>query len=161
MTTPFFLMFFLCCECNCVVRSPSPLATLFVHPWPHVTNYEKYDTLTPCVMNYENQDSLVTFMSNFEMQRKSMAYASMLDFEMLHHRCLWFHALEHLKPCVANFEQIDEWSVHVARSICNVSILGMHFHHDCKWVLHLHYCLKNEVALWEGLLKDENSLKSI
>ncbi len=81
MTTPFFLMFFLCCECNCVVRSPSPLATLFVHPWPRVTNYEKYDTLTPCAMNYENQDSLVTFMSNFEMQRKSMAYASMLDFE--------------------------------------------------------------------------------
>ncbi len=97
-------------------------------------------------MNYEKQDSSTSFMSNLETQCKLMSYASMLNFEMLHHHCLKFHALEHLKPCVKDFERIDQWLVHVARSICGVSISGVHFHHKCKWVLHLHCRMKNEVA---------------
>ncbi len=67
--------------------------------------------------------------------------------------------LEHLKPCMANFEWIGWWSGYVVRSIHNTLISYVRFHHNYKWVLHFHHQMQNNMALWEGRLKYENNLE--
>jgi hypothetical protein len=161
MTTPFFLMLFLCCECICLVKSSSRLKTLFVHP------------LAMCDKLWEIASIDILCNELWETRFLDILHVKFWNAMQIDVLCIdvkFWDATSPLLlvPCFRAFEALCGrfWTNRsMVSPCCKINLWHVNF--KCALSSRVQMgaasslSMKNELALWEGLLQDENSLKSM